>query len=243
MFVSFEGIDGCGKSTQVALLREALEKEGADPLVVREPGGSPLGKKIRSLLLSGEHDPSARAELMLFCASRAELVEKRVRPALKEGRPVIADRFYDSTTAYQGAGRQLGERSKGAPGSSEPGEFLGTLHRYVTGGLAPDRTYLLDVRPETAKRRQAGRDRGSDRMEKEALSFRERVARSYERIARRHSGRIARIDAEGSPEAVGKRVKEDVQQCFEYSFGSRAARTASDPRHEGVRTETEGPSI
>jgi dTMP kinase len=134
LLVTFEGIDGCGKSTQVARLVERLRQQGQDPLAVREPGGTPLSERIRSLLLEPGQSIEPRAELLLFAAARAELVASVIRPALASGQMVICDRFFDSTTAYQGAGRKLADPA-----------WLADFHRFTTQGLVPDRTFVLDV--------------------------------------------------------------------------------------------------
>ena len=147
LLLSFEGIDGSGKSTQARLLERYLRDRGRDPLLVREPGGTELSERVRTLLLQEDLAIDPLAEMLLFSAARAQLVADRVRPALQAGRIVLCDRFYDSTTAYQGGGRQL----------ADP-DWLNGLHRRVTQGIVPDRTYLIELPPSEAQtRRTTGR--------------------------------------------------------------------------------------
>jgi dTMP kinase len=172
-FITFEGPEGSGKSTQVELLAQALADRR--PLVVREPGGTELGEQIRELLLHTPSDMSPEAEMHLFMAARAELLAKLIKPALGEGRIVIDDRYHDSTMAYQGAGR-------GAP-AQWPASFP-----------KPDRTFLLLLPAEDGLDRLAGRGAGADRLEGEPLAFHRRVVEAYERMARAEP-RFVRIDA------------------------------------------------
>lgn len=147
LLLSFEGIDGSGKSTQARLLERYLRDRGRDPLLVREPGGTELSERVRTLLLQEDLAIDPLAEMLLFSAARAQLVADRIRPALQAGRIVLCDRFYDSTTAYQGGGRQL----------ADP-DWLNGLHRRVTQGIVPDRTYLIELPPSEAQtRRTTGR--------------------------------------------------------------------------------------
>ena len=139
IFITFEGIDGCGKSTQTALCREWLESLGKTVLLVREPGGTKIGEKIRSLLLDKDNGAMApMTELFLFEAARAQIVEETIKPALEEGKVVICDRFFDSSVAYQGCARGLGA------------DMVSRLNMYATGGLAPDITFFLDISVEEA---------------------------------------------------------------------------------------------
>ena len=139
LFITFEGIDGCGKSTQIRLLTAYLEDIGRPFLLVREPGGTVIGEKIRSILLDKENNEmSPAAELLLFEAARAQIVDEKIRPAIEAGTTVICDRFYDSTFAYQGVARSLGE------------DLVVTLNDIATSGLAPDITFLLDLSVEDA---------------------------------------------------------------------------------------------
>ena len=203
MFLSFEGIDGSGKSTQLRRLAAALSAEGRPVRTVREPGGEPVAERVRALLLDPALDVRPRAELLLFSAARAQLVERVVRPALAAGETVLADRFFDSTTAYQGSGRGLG-----APGRSAAFD-LDTFHRFVTGGLVPARTYLLDVPAETAAARRAGED--DDRMEAAGLDFFRRVRLAYLALAAQHEGRVLVLDGTRPPDELHAEILADVR--------------------------------
>jgi dTMP kinase len=198
--ITFEGIDGSGKSTQVRRLDDYLRDAGYDTLVVREPGGTELSERVRSLLLNPDLNVESFAELLLFSAARAQLVAERIRPALAAGRIVLCDRFYDSTTAYQGAGR----------GVAEP-DWLQAFHRRVTGDLVPDRTYLVEVDPETAQARRDETARDGDRMETAGDDFYERVVRAYAELADEHPDRFVRLDGTRPIDALHASVREDVQ--------------------------------
>lgn len=192
MFVSFEGIDGAGKSTQARLLADAL---GERALLVREPGGTPAGERIREILKDPALELTPRAELLLFLAARAELVEAVIRPALEEGRVVICDRFMDSTVAYQGAARGLGT------------EQVAALNAVAVAGCVPDRTVLLRLPRETAAARGEGRgDFGADRFEREGQGFQDVIAGAFEAIAAREPDRFVVIDGAGDPADVHARV-------------------------------------
>lgn len=187
-FISLEGIDRSGKSTQAALLADAL---GPGTVLVREPGGTEVGERVRELLKDPSVQLSPRAELMLFCAARAELVERAIRPALAEGCHVVCDRFGDSTAAYQGAARGLG--------IEEAERVIET----ATGGLRPDLTVFVRVAPELA----AGRDAETgDRFEDEGIELQRRVARGYELLLERHPERIVVVDGDGTVADVQARV-------------------------------------
>lgn len=191
MFISLEGIDGSGKSTQARLLVEAL---GEGTVAIREPGGTDAAERIRELLADPGVELEPLAELMLFLAARAEVTERVIRPALEAGRYVVADRFSDSSVAYQGAARGLGV-----------GEVIG-LCETATDGLWPDLTLLLRIDPETG----LGRAESDDRFEQEGLGLQRAVAEAYEEIAVIASDRVAVIEASGSVEQVHARVMEAV---------------------------------
>jgi len=191
VFVSFEGIDGSGKSTQAQLLAKSL---GPEAVFVREPGGTVAAERMRELLADSEVELEPMAELMLFCAARADLVRRVIRPALAAGRDVVCDRFADSTAAYQGGARGLGI------------ELAERLSDAATEGLAPDLTLLLWIDPEAAAQRSAG----EDRFESAGIDFQRAVVSAYERIAVRHSDRVVRLDATGSVAEVQARVMEAV---------------------------------
>ncbi len=187
MFISLEGVDGSGKSTQARLLVEAL---GEGTVAIREPGGTEAAERIRELLADPGVELEPLAELMLFLAARAEVTERVIRPALEADRVVVADRFSDSSVASQGAARGLGV-----------GEVIG-LCEAATDGLWPDLTLLLRIDPETG----LGRADGDDRFEQEGLALQREVAAAYDEIAVIASDRVAVIDATGSVEEVHERV-------------------------------------
>ncbi len=193
MFISLEGIDGSGKSTQARLLAEAL---GAETLLIREPGGTDAAERIRTLLADPDLELDPLAELLLFCAARADLTERVIRPALEAGRTVVSDRFADSSVAYQGAARGLGV-----------GETI-SLCDTATDGLWPDLTVLLRLDPEVG----LGRADGDDRFESEGLELQRAVATAYEEIAAIASDRVAVVDGDGSVEEVHERVVEAVRE-------------------------------
>ena len=195
MFISFEGLDGCGKTTQAALLAEAARAAGREVVSVREPGGTAAGERIRALLL----DPDARiapwAEALLYAAARAELVAEVIRPALDRGATVIADRYVDSSLAYQGVARVLGVA-----------EVL-DVNLAATGRLLPDRTVLIELPWNAAAARLCGT---ADRIEAEADQFHASVAVGFAGVARRFPERIVVVDGAGSPEDVAVRVQAAV---------------------------------
>jgi len=203
VFVTLEGIDRSGKTTQAALLAEAL---GTETLLLREPGGTEVAERIRELLKDPAVELDPRAELLLFCAARAELCARVVRPALERGRDVVCDRFIDSTVAYQGAARGLGVQTVEA------------LNEVAIAGCAPHLTVLLRIDPERAEARgqqrlAAGQADGSDRFEGEGIQFQRAVAAAYDELAERHPDRIVPIDAAASVEQVHDRVMAVVAQA------------------------------
>ena len=193
-FITFEGIDGAGKSTQIAFLAEHLRRRGHDVLVTREPGGTPLGEKLRELVLREAMD--ARTETLLMFAARAEHLAKLIRPALAAGRWVVCDRFSDATFAYQSGGRQL------------PGADVEALERWVHPDLVPDRTLLVDVPPEIAADRLA-RARPADRFEAEQGEFFRRVREAYLARARRDPQRFVILDGTCAPDAIQQRIAQE----------------------------------
>jgi dTMP kinase len=194
VFVTFEGIDGSGKSTQAARLAEALRARGREVVSTREPGGTRLGEEIRALLLDGGA-VSPWAEAALFAAARAQLAGEVIRPALARGADVVCDRFLDSSLAYQGIARGLGV------------DAVLELNQLVLGGLEPDRTFLLALPADEAARREAGRP---DRIEAEGLAFFARVGAAYEELAARFPRRIVVLDATLPADELEATVLEDV---------------------------------
>jgi len=181
LFFSFEGIDGSGKSTQARMLAVALEAAGERVVAVREPGGTTLGEKVRAVLLDPTSEIVPRAELLLFAAARAQLVDTVITPSLLSGNHVIADRYVDSTTAYQGAGRGLGT-----------GEALDGIQVFATDRRMPDRTYLISLPIAIAARRLSLR--AVDRMEQPDDDFRERVSDAYDRLSTENLDRVVVLD-------------------------------------------------
>jgi dTMP kinase len=198
VFVTLEGIDRSGKTTQAGMLAEAL---GGETMLLREPGGTEAGERMRALLKDASIELDPRAELLLFCAARAELCARVVAPAIEQGRDIVCDRFIDSTVAYQGIARGLGP------------ETVEDLNALAIGGCVPDLTVLLRLDPELAgergqQRLAAGRSDGSDRFEGEGIELQRRVAGAYDELARRHPERIEVLDAGGDPDEVHARVLE-----------------------------------
>jgi dTMP kinase len=194
VFISFEGLDGSGKTTQAGLLAAAAEARGGEVVRVREPGGTAAGERIRAVLLDPGLDIGGWAEALLYAAARAQLVEEVIRPALERGATVIADRFVDSSLAYQGCARGLGVD-----------EVLG-VNRVATGDLLPDRTLLLELEAGAA----ASRRGAPDRIESEDAAFHRAVAEGFASAARRFPDRITVVDASGTPEQVAGRVRRAV---------------------------------
>ena len=182
-FITFEGSEGCGKSTQVQRLAARLQRSGVPYLVTREPGGTPIGETIRELLQFAPHNSAmtAETELLLFEASRSQLVRETIKPALERGLCVIADRFFDSTTVYQGAARKLDR------------EMVERLNVFVVGDCVPDITFVLDVDAATAASRMQ-KPRKADRMEQQPAEFYERVREAYRQLAKRELNRVVLID-------------------------------------------------
>ena len=202
--MTFEGGEGCGKSTQIRLLAERLRSAGVDVLLTREPGGTELAEKIRALVREESDDPpNSRAETLLFLASRAQVVENVIRPALASGTWVLCDRFADSTFAYQGFGRGLDL------------DEIKRINLFATGGLVPDRTVLLDVSPEVSEKRMRAREAATntdaDRMEKAGDCFHARLKKGFLELAAAEPERFAVIRADGSVEEVGEAVWNSVQ--------------------------------
>jgi len=194
VFVTFEGADGSGKSTQAELLRAGLAADGRDVVLTREPGGTELGEAVRALVLNGPV-MGAWAEATLFAASRAEHVEEVIRPALERGADVICDRYVDSSLAYQGIARGIGV------------DAVLQLNLAVTGGLLPDVTFLLLLDLDVA----TGRQVDPDRLEREGATLQAKVDAAYRELAERFPDRIVTVDASGEPEAIAREVRERLR--------------------------------
>ncbi len=205
LFISFEGGEACGKTTQIELLQNyfnTLENKD-DFIFVKEPGGTILGEKIRNLLMHDESDPPvAKAELFLYCASRVHLVEKVILPALKSGKIVIADRFFDSTVAYQGMARNI----------FSPDEIM-NLTKMLIGDLKPDLTFYLKMSPELAFKRK-NPEIPLDRIEKEGLEFHQKVSDGFNYMANLEKERFCIIDATKSIEEIHEIVKNQINNLI-----------------------------
>lgn len=200
LFITFEGLDGSGKTTQIKLLYDYLKKKGLDVVTAVEPGGTKIGRKIRKILLDKDnHEMTYKTETLLFLASRAELVSKVISPALNKGRIVICDRFFDSTVVYQGIARGLGVD-----------EIL-NMSLWATGGLVPDITFLLSVKPDKGKKRMDRASKKRDRLELEKDNFRREVYEGYLSIAGKHRDRFVVIDGEKNIEDIFEEVKRKVE--------------------------------
>lgn len=199
LFITFEGPEGAGKSTQLARLVQALQGRGLSVTVTREPGGTPLGTRVREVLLDPALDMHPLPEFLLYSASRAQLVQDVIRPALSRGEVVVCDRYFDSSLAYQGAGRGL------------PLELLRGITQEVTGGLIPDLTLLLDLDPEIGLERAAARGQ-PDRLERADLAFHQRVRQGFLQLARQEPERFVVLEAASTVDALQEQVWAAVQE-------------------------------
>jgi len=210
LFVTFEGSEGCGKSTQIRHLTEWLEKQGKECVTTREPGGTPAGDEIRHLL---QHAPQGHglvpeAELLLFAASRAQLVRELILPALQAGKVVVSDRFHDSTTVYQGVARKL------APAT------VASINNFAIDSCLPDITFLLDMDAREAHGRIQRREQPADRMESEPLAFYEAVRDGYLRLAAAEPARFVVLDATLTEEDLARQIRKTLEEKF-HGFLSR----------------------
>ena len=196
-FITFEGSEGCGKSTQISLLADHLRQSGHEPLLIREPGGTPAGESIRHLL---QHAPEGEnlvpeAELLLFAASRAQLVREKILPALESGLIVISDRFFDSTTVYQGVARRI------------PADDTARINAFAVGDCVPDVTFVLDLDRETSLARMRASDRELDRIERESEDFFAAVRQGYLDLAKKNPARVVLLDASLSMSALASQIQ------------------------------------
>ncbi len=198
IFITIEGLDGSGKSTQIPRIKSFLEEKGYEVLLTREPGGTIIGEKIRQILLDRDHkEISAVTEALLYAASRAQHVEQVIMPALKEGKAVLSDRFVDSSIAYQGKGRGLGFKA------------IVDINEFAVCGLKPDITILLDIDPEVGLDRVKAA-KGADRLEQEKLDFHRKVYEGYKDLADMYSDRIKVIDANKTIEEISREIKDKL---------------------------------
>jgi dTMP kinase len=205
-FITFEGIDGCGKSTQMRMLASELRLRGLEVVTTREPGGTPLGTRVRQLVLDAEEQVDPLAELLLYAADRAQHVRALVRPALDSGHVVLSDRYADATAAYQGAGRGF------------PPELISELIALATGGLMPDLTLIFDLTVDESQRRALRRARKGvekDRLDAEDAAFHTRVRDAYLKIAAAEPERVRVIDASGSVQETHSQVMRIVMPLLE----------------------------
>ncbi|MET4542327.1 dTMP kinase [Arthrobacter bambusae] len=203
LFIAFEGGDGAGKSTQAARLADALQSRGLSVLRTREPGGTPIGEKLRSLVLDHGHGTiDARTEALMFAAARAAHASQVIRPALAEGTVVITDRYIDSSVAYQGAGRGLGA------------EGVLTLNQWATDGLRPDLTVLLDVDPSDGRRRRTAGDAAEDRLESEPDAFHSAIRHAFLELAEAAPSSYLVLPANSDMETLAARILERVESLL-----------------------------
>lgn len=219
IFITVEGTDGSGKTTQLAFLREYLEELGREVLVTREPGGTPIGEKLREILLDSANAAMGdRAEVLLYAAARAQHVDELIRPALERGAVVLSDRFTDSSIAYQGYGRELGS-------------VVGKVNAFATDGLKPDITFFLSLPPAEGRKRMEAR--AFDRIESEQLTFHERVYAGYLAAAAAEPERIRVIDASKSIEEVREEIYSALDAIFKGASPEEAAETSGEPEDGG----------
>ena len=241
MFITFEGGDGSGKSTQIQSVRDWFESRGREVIVTREPGGTELGTEIRRLVQNGPEDVDVRTEALLYAADRAYHVATVIRPALERGAVVLGDRYIDSSLAYQGAARSLGV------------DEIASLSAWATQGLYPSLTFLLDLPPEVGARR---RTDAPDRMERESMDFHERVRHEYLRLADAEPERIVVIDAVGTVDEVFSEIRGVLVERFdggsstidEAVDGSAGSVTAADtdaeaPAEAPAESEDAAPEV
>lgn len=216
MFITFEGLDGAGKSTQISHLRARLLRLGVEVVLTREPGGTPLGDALRAMLLDpSQKQLSGHTEALMYAASRAELLHEVIRPALAEGKLVICDRYVDASIAYQGVGLGLGV------------DVIAKVNEFATGGLRPDLTILLDLRVEESRHRVSAGNRtaGPDRIEQRDSAYFSRVRDAFLQIAKNEPDRVKVLDGERSPS--------DLEQEIWYLVSNRMNRMTGNRERYG----------
>jgi dTMP kinase len=202
VFISFEGIDGVGKSTQIRLAEDYLRSLGKDVLCTLEPGGTELGQEIRNLLLHRKGDVAPRSEALLYAADRAHHVATKVRPALAEGKVVITDRYLDSSVAYQGAGRKLAA------------DEIRNISLWAVDGLLPDLTVLVDLDPAIAAERRKGTGQEADRLEREKIDFFRAVRDEFLKLAEAEPERFLVVDATQTPEQIFVHIAKKLDELL-----------------------------
>jgi dTMP kinase len=220
-FITFEGPEGCGKTTQLRLLADYLQERGYTVLQTREPGGTLIGDRIRAILLDAAHtEMQPSCEFLLFSASRAQLVEQVIRPHLTRGDIVLCDRYADSSLAYQGYGHQLDSQAAGSSGRSL--EALRVITRFATGDLVPDLTLYLDVPVDVGLQRKAGGQSGDwNRIEDKEIDYHQRVRAGYLAMIAREPERWVMVDATREVEAVQATIRERVVACLQEVEGRK----------------------
>jgi dTMP kinase len=209
LFITLEGPDGSGKSTQVGKIADYLKEKGVAFIQTREPGGTAISDKIRELILDPAHQEMAdMTEILLYAASRAQHVHEKIVPALNEGKVVLCDRFVDASIAYQGYGLQTGAQT------------VSRINEFATTGIKPDRSYLIDVSPETGRSRMEARYSGIqlDRIEQKDFSYHNRVRDGFHRLAGEHPERIKVINGEQGTEEVFEEIKKDIESLLNSHF-------------------------
>ncbi len=202
LFITFEGIDGCGKTTQISLLKQWLESENIIPLMTREPGGCDTAEQIRELVLSPETNVGSSGELLLYLAARAEHVRQTIKPALERKEFVVSDRFYDATFAYQGYGRGLDLNT------------MELVNKVATSGLVPDKTFLLDIDVLEGRKRVVSGREALDRLEQNSLDFFERVRQGYLNLAESEPERFVVLDGSGTIENIHEQICEELRSVL-----------------------------
>ena len=201
LFISLEGLDGCGKTTQIKFLRQAFQREGKEVINFREPGCTPLGEKLREIVLHSDSDIGERAELLIYLSSRAQVTDEMVIPSLNQGKIVIADRYADSSVAYQGFGRAIGP------------ERVKALNDFAIKNIYPDITFLLEISVDEALKRL--KNKPLDRLEKERETFFQRVHEGYEWLYQQNPKRFVKIPGEIDPQQVSRQI---LQKLVERGF-------------------------
>ncbi len=201
LFISLEGLDGCGKTTQIKFLRQAFQREGKEVINFREPGCTPLGEKLREIVLHSDSDIGERAELLIYLSSRAQVTDEMVIPSLNQGKIVIADRYADSSVAYQGFGRAIGP------------ERVKALNDFAIKNIYPDITFLLEISVDEALKRL--KNKPLDRLEKERETFFQRVHEGYEWLYQQNPERFVKIPGEIDPQQVSRQI---LQKLVERGF-------------------------